>query len=112
MSRPGFRAPWTHGAYAYAQADTFADFREGMKRKRKQQWVMMPNDGEAGDRPCSLCGVALRDPYVRNEGMSSEFYKADEQSTWIYYPSTKTAVGMHYGCSWGAIFNAIAQIRL
>jgi hypothetical protein len=110
MSRPGFRAPWTHGAYAYAQADTFADFREGMKRKRKEQWVKMPNDGEAGDRPCSLCGIKLRDKYVLNPGGPLD--QQDDQSTWIYTPRTKTAVGVHYGCSWGALFSAIAQIRL
>lgn len=105
-----YRKPWTNGAYAYPVADTFADFREGMKRKRKQQWVKMPNSGEAGDRPCSLCGIALRDPYASNPG--GPLTQVDDQSTWIYTPSTKTAVGVHYGCSWGAIFNAICQIRL
>jgi len=112
MTKPGYRAPWTHGAYAYAQADTFADFREGMKRKRIQQHVMMPNTGEAGDKPCSLCGIALRDAYPHNKDTAMEFYRADEQSTWVYTPKTKTVVGMHYGCSWGALFSAIAQIRL
>lgn len=107
-----FRKPWTNGAYAYAIADTFADFREGMKRKRKDQWVKMPNAGEAGDHPCSLCGIALRDPYANNKGTPMEFYKADEYSTWIYYPKTKSAVGAHYGCSWGALLGAICQIRL
>ena len=110
MTKPGFRAPWTFGAYAYAQADTFADFREGMKRKRKEQWVKMPNDGEAGDRPCSICGIALRDAYASNPG--GPLTQVDDQSTWIYTPRTKSAVGVHYGCSWSALFSAIAQIRL
>lgn len=110
MTKPGFRAPWTFGAYAYAQADTFADFREGMKRKRKEQWVKMPNDGEAGDRPCSICGIALRDAYASNAG--GPLTQVDDQSTWIYTPRTKSAVGVHYGCSWSALFSAIAQIRL
>lgn len=107
-----FRKPWTNGAHAYPVADTFADFREGIKRKRKEQWVLMPNTGEAGEKPCSICGVKLRDPYAHNAGTPSEFYKADEKSTWIYTPSTKNVVGVHYGCSWGALFSAIAQIRL
>jgi hypothetical protein len=105
-----FRKPWTNGAYAYPIADTFDDFREGMKRKRKEQWVLMPNTGEAGDRLCSLCGVKLRDKYQLNPG--GLFDQQDKQSTWIYTPRTKTVVGVHYGCSWGAIFNAIAQIRI
>jgi hypothetical protein len=107
-----YRKPWTNGAHAYPVADTFADFREGMKRKRKEQWVLMPNTGEAGARPCSRCGIALRDPYPHNEGTPMEFYKADEKSTWIYTPRTKSAVGIHYGCSWGALFEAICAIKL
>lgn len=107
-----FRKPWTNGAYAYPVADTFADLREGMKRKRKEQWVKMPNTGEAGDKPCSICGIKLRDPYPQNAGTPMEFYKADDQSTWVYTPRTKSVVGVHYGCSWNALLSAIVQIRL
>ena len=34
-TRPAYRQPWTHGAKAYPQADTFDALRDGTKRKRK-----------------------------------------------------------------------------
>ena len=106
--RPAFRAPWTNGAKAYAEADTFAALREGMKRKRKTQMVKMPNSGEAGRVKCAGCGVPLRDMYAVNPG--EEPSRTDEWSTWTYYPRHKKAVGMHYYCSWGALMMDIVRL--
>lgn len=94
MPRPAFRKPWTHGARAYYEADTFAALRDGMKRSRKEHYVLMPNDGEAGLRPCATCGVALRDPYQSG---------TDTQSVWTWVPSRKAAYGQHSGCSWSSL---------
>lgn len=93
-----YRKPWTGGAKAYPEADTFADLAEGMKRKRKVQMVHMPNDGEAGLEKCATCGVRLRMKYAANKGGPKT--QQDKFSTWTYYPAKKVAVGQHYGCSW------------
>lgn len=107
-SRPAYRKPWTHGARAYDEADTFAALKEGMKRCRKTRIVHMPNDGEAGLKPCAVCGIALRDMYAVNSGEKPS--RTDEWSTWEYNPRTKKAVGMHYYCSWGALMNAVLKM--
>lgn len=107
-NRPAFRKPWTHGAKAYPEADTFAALAEGAKRKRKAFLVHMPNDGEAGLRPCAVCGIALRDPYAVNAGEAPS--KTDTYSTWDYNPRTRRAVGMHYYCSWSALMRAVLDM--
>lgn len=106
--RPAFRKPWTFGAKAYAEADTFAALREGMKRARKTHMIHMPNTGEAGDQPCAGCGVALRDQYAVNKGEVPS--RTDEWSTWRYNPRTRSAYGMHYYCSWGALMDRVLGI--
>jgi hypothetical protein len=107
-SRPAFRKPWTHGAKAYIEADTFSALREGMKRARNTRLVHMSNSGEAGAQPCAACGVLLRDMYAVNPGEAPR--RVDEWSTWEYNPRTKRAVGMHYYCSWGALMNAVLKL--
>lgn len=107
-ARPAFRKPWTHGAKAYYQADTFAALEEGARRKRKTFTLHMPNDGEAGDRPCASCGIALRDAYAVNPGEA--LTKVDTESTWTYNPRTRTAYGMHYYCSWGALLQRVIDL--
>lgn len=109
-ARPGFREPWTHGAKAYTQADTFAALREGMKRKRNSRIIHMPNSGEAGDMPCASCGIKLKDPYAVNKGGPLE--KTDTYSTWHYSPKSKSGYGQHYYCSWGSLMEKIVSIRL
>lgn len=104
-TRPAFRKPWTHGAHAYAEADTFEAFAEGMKRKRVMQMVKMPNDGEAGLKPCIHCGIALRDPYPVSKG-STQMH-TDKKSTWTWIPKRKVIYGEHYYCSWGALMQQI-----
>lgn len=104
-TRPAFRKPWTHGAAAYTEADTFAAMYEGLKRTRKSRLVHMPNDGEAGDQPCAVCGIRLRDPYPVNPGEAAT--KVDRYSTWHYIPSRKSARGAHYYCSWGALLSRL-----
>lgn len=106
--RPAFRKPWTHGAKAYIEADTFEALREGMKRKRKVDLVHMPNDGEAGDMPCASCGVKLRDPYAVNEGGVPS--QVDTYSTWTWIPSRKGAYGQHYYCSWGSLMKDLFDL--
>ena len=111
----GYRNPWTQGAHAYPEADTFAAAKEGMKRKRKPVMFHMPNTGEAGDQPCITCGAKLRDlpdtekaPFETTGGT----HKADKWSTWHYDPKSKKVVGgQHYGCSWGTLLIRISQIR-
>ena len=101
--RPAYRAPWSHGAYAYDEADTFAALAEGMKRKRKSRIVHMTNEGEAGDYPCVACGIPLREV-----GPGSN--KPDVHSTWTWSVKHKAATrGMHYTCSWGALFAALPR---
>lgn len=107
-NRPAFRKPWTHGARAYYEADTFEALREGMKRMRKSHMVHMPNSGEAGLMPCASCGVALREPYAVNEGEQPS--KADEWSTWTWLPKQKKAYGQHYYCSWGSLMRDLFDL--
>ena len=104
-TRPGFRKPWTSGAKAYHEADTFAALAEGAKRMRKTFMLHMGNDGEAGIEPCASCGIALRDAYAVNPDEAPS--KVDKYSTWTYNPRTRTAYGMHYYCSWGALMRAV-----
>lgn len=106
--RPAFRKPWTHGAKAYFEADTFDALREGMKRMRKSKLVHMPNDGEAGLVPCAACGVLLKDAYAVNPG--EEPRKVDEWSTWTWLPKQKAAYGQHYYCSWGTLMNRLFDL--
>lgn len=109
MNRPAFRKPWTHGAKAYIEADTFEALREGMKRMRKSHLVHMPNSGEAGLQPCASCGVLLREPYAVNPG--EEPRKIDEWSTWRWNPKKKTAYGQHYYCSWGSLIGRMFDMH-
>lgn len=96
---------------AYHVADTFEDALAGFKRKRKAIIFHMPNEGEAGDLPCVVCGGLLRDPNreaslragrTTSEGGAGT--KPDRFSTWTYDPRRKTVGnGMHYLCSWSAL---------
>jgi hypothetical protein len=112
---PGYRNPWTQGAYAYPEADTFAAAKEGMKRKRKPVMFHMPNTGEAGNKTCVTCGAKLKDlPDMENAPFETSGGNPtpDKWSTWNYDPKTKSVVGgQHYGCSWGALLTRISQIR-
>lgn len=116
MSHPQFRAPWTHGAAAYFEADTFDAAREGFKRKRKPVLFHMPNTGEAGDKPCVHCGGLLREPAravtrAHGNGVRSEQDAAktpDKWSSWYYDPKSKSIVGgRHYICSWSSLLGAL-----
>lgn len=99
QNRPAFRKPWTHGARAYFEADTFDALREGMKRMRTSKLVHMSNDGEAGDALCASCGIALREPVTDAVGNR----KADRYSVWTWIPARKAAYGQHYLCSWDSL---------
>jgi hypothetical protein len=102
-TRPAFRAPWTHGARAYFEADTFDAMREGMKRKRITHYVHMPHGSEADALPCYVCGRLLGE---QAEGSN----KVDLYSTWTWSPRHKQAVnGCHYVCSWTALFALIPR---
>ena len=108
VARPGYRKPWTFGAYAYPEADTFADLQQSMYRRRKSYMINMPNDGEAGQHPCASCGVALGAPHVVNEHTPSLMHTTvDKFSTWHVDPKSKTAYGQHYYCSWGTLLTQI-----
>lgn len=106
--RPAFRKPWTHGARAYFEADTFDALREGMKRMRKSHMVHMPNAGEAGDMPCATCGALLKEPYAVNQGEAPS--KTDEWSTWTWLPKRKAAYGQHYYCSWATLMQDLFDL--
>lgn len=107
----GFRNPWTQGAKAYYEADTFAAAKEGFRRKRKPIIFHMPNPSEASVRPCVTCGVPLGDAYAHNPGQSSEFTASDKNSTWHYDPRTKEIFGgQHYYCSWLTLLTAVARL--
>lgn len=108
QNRPAFRKPWTHGARAYMEADTFEALHEGMKRMRKSHLVHMPNTGEAGLVPCVTCGVGLGSMYAVNEG--SEPTAIDEWSTWTWLPKRKAAYGQHYYCSWGTLMQDLFDL--
>lgn len=107
---PSFRKPWTHGAKAYFEADTFDALREGMKRMRKSHLVHMPNSGEAGLKPCATCGIALGDPYEINRGTGFEHMHTDEWSTWTWLPREKKAYGQHYYCSWSSLMTRLFDL--
>lgn len=106
-NRPAFRKPWTHGARAYYEADTFEALREGMKRMRKSHIIHMPNSGEAGLKPCASCGVALREPSPED---SLGNVKTDTYSVWTWLPSRKAAYGQHYLCSWGSLMKDLFDL--
>ena len=99
-----YRAPWTGGAKAYPEADTFGDLWAGVARKRKTLIVHMPNTGEAGDVPCASCGALLRDP-------SPDRDRPDVWSTWHVAPRSRQAAGQHYACSWGTLLSAVFARR-
>lgn len=115
-SIPGFRKPWTQGAAAYFEADTFAAAKEGFKRKRKSVLFHMSNTGEAGQQDCLFCGGKLCEPAkavtrdmgngVRSESQGDT--KVDKWSSWHYLPASKgIAGGMHYVCSWSNLLGAL-----
>ncbi len=106
--RPAFRAPWTGGAAAYFEADSFAAALEGFRRKRKALLFHMDNRGEAGDLDCARCGHILRGSA---EGKLD--IRPTNSSSWHYDPKTKTIVGgVHYECSWSNIFESILKLRV
>lgn len=106
---PGFHAPWTGIAKAYAVARTFDAAHAGFKRKRKSQMFKMDNNFEAGDIKCEACNIKLRNPYAANPGGTRN--QQDKQSTWTYLPASKTIVGgMHYYCSWGNLMTRIYKL--
>lgn len=106
--RPAFRAPWSGGAAAYFEADSFEAALEGFKRKRKPVLFHMDNRGEAGDLDCAHCGSILRGPAEGNLEI-----RPTNSSSWHYDPKTKTIVGgVHYECSWARIFDSILKLRV
>lgn len=109
----GFRNPWEGGAKAYPEADTFSAAKEGFRRKRKGIMFHMPNSGEAGKLPCTVCGVLLKDPYdVNGHTPSMAHSKTDTNSTWNYDPKTKKVYGgRHYYCSWVVLLTAISKMH-
>lgn len=116
----GFRLPWTEGAHAYPEADTFAAAREGFKRRRKSVMFHMPNSGEAGTHKCVTCGGLLSEPalaFTRNMGNDTRVEspagtKPDKHSTWYYDPTRKAVVGgQHYICSWSILLGRISSMR-
>jgi len=110
---PGFRLPWTQGAYAYPEADTFAAALAGFKRRRKRVIFHMPNSGEAGMRKCVVCGGILgelpKERTIRSGRTETTtgpgaHMTPDKHSTWTYDPQRKqVGNGMHYTCSWSAL---------
>lgn len=105
----GFASPWSRGdgfrAYGYPTARDFESAREGFKGKRNPVMFHMLNTGEAGSLACEHCGIALKD-------QGKDALKVDEHSTWTYVPGKGFRGGMHYACSWSALFNRIALIRI
>lgn len=117
MTIPAFRQPWTNGAHAYPEADTFEAAREGFKRRRKDVIFHMSNTGEAGQQTCLHCGVLLSEPADANRGgfqrTGDTEPKPDKWSTWTYLAKQKgIGGGMHYACSWSNLLHQIAKVRL
>lgn len=111
-TKPGFRKPWDGGAYAYPEADSFADAHEGFKRKRTSVLFHMPNTGEAGQELCASCGIKLADPYPVNAYNGRGQTSTDKWSSWNWDAKRKAVTGgMHYGCSWGSLLTELAKIR-
>lgn len=118
-----FASPWSHGkgfrAYSYPVARTFKGAIEGFKGKRNKIMFHMLNTGEAGKHTCAFCGGKLNAPALavqRDMGsqvtvVQSAEAKIDDCSTWTYFPATKQfAGGVHYTCSWSALFGRIYAI--
>ncbi len=113
----GFRKPWTQGAYAYPEADTFAAALLGFAKKRKGEIFHMTNSGEAGRQLCVVCGRRLDDVYPTNPGEALGT-KIDTWSTWTLRVSKdkngktvrQVGNGMHYGCSWSNLFSRIFKL--
>ncbi len=120
-TRPAFRAPWSYGAAAYFEADTFDAAREGFKRKRKGLMFHMPAQADdVRDVECAYCHGPLGEPAraaskdhgnnTRSE--QSAATRVDKWSTFYYVPADKSIRGgVHYQCSWSNLLGAISAIR-
>lgn len=119
MTTPEFRLPWTNGARAYPEADTFAAALDGFKRRRKGVMFDMKNSGEAGKRSCVVCSGRLDEvpvPTTITVGRTSietgttsgATPTPDKWSTWDYDAKGKrVGNGRHYTCSWSALMLSI-----
>lgn len=111
VNRPGYREPWTHGAYAYPQADTLKDMWDGVRRKRKPLTVHVSHES-IGDTPCAACGHPLSGPYPVNPGDPPDKWTTD--TTGYAYldvdPRARIAVARHYYCAWGATMARVLEL--
>jgi len=103
---PAYRAPWTHGAKAYPEADTFEALAAGIARKRKPLTVLVSHDA-CGDMPCAACGRALGGEYEVNPGAGDLRTDTLGRAYFDCNPRTGIAVGRHYYCAWGATMRNI-----
>jgi len=109
-ARPAFRKPWTHGAKAYAQADTLAAMIEGMKRCRKPDTVHVAHAGLVGVT-CACCGLPLDSPYPVSPTQPDSIVQDDLGYAYVdYNPRTKRAVVRHYYCAWAGTIQEVLDL--
>lgn len=108
VSRPAYRPPWTNGAKAYQEADTWEALEQGMKRKRKVQWVSVPT-AILADIPCGVCGTDCDQPYLVNP-TDTRLHTPPERTTIQFHPRNKTFTASHYYCGWGALLIQIHEL--
>lgn len=110
IDRPAYRQPWTFGAKAYAEADTFEALAKGMSRKRSTQYVKMPTAylAEHG-LTCAACGRGIADDYEVNPG-EGDFRPAEDSVTVVYHPKTKAISTHHYYCGWGLLMGEVFRL--
>jgi hypothetical protein len=106
--RPAYREPWTHGAYAYPQADTIDAAAHGVRRKRKPLTVHVAHSGLTG-RACDRCGNALDAPYPVNADDPPDQWHTD-RGGYAYVdidPHTGRYTIRHYYCAWTSTLAAV-----
>lgn len=108
-TRPAYRAPWTHGAKAYPEADSLDAMWNGIKRKRKALTVHVSHDA-VGDLPCACCGRPLGGEYPLNPGEPKMVIDRLGYAYCDVNPRTKVARLCHYYCAWGMTLSQVIRL--
>jgi hypothetical protein len=110
-TRPAYRAPWTHGAKAYPEADTLDAMWQGVARKRSPLTVHVAHAGLVG-QCCAGCGLPFDAPYPVSPHQPDEL--TVDRLGYAYVdvsPRKGEAVARHYYCAWGAVMADVMKLR-
>ena len=96
-------------------ANTFEDLLEGMKRKRKMQFVRLPTAYLAAQGcTCGVCGGAIDESYRLNPDSPDDLKMVtpdpDGYTMVHFFPKTKRMSTAHYYCGWGALIGTVIEL--